>query len=244
MDATTSAVRHPAGSTRAVERALDLLAEVCAGGSVSLTDAARQTGLAPSTALRLLRTLEASAFVGRGTDGTYRPGARLVQLGALAFGRQSLVALAEPSLRRIVAECGESTYLSIPGPGDTALYVGMVEGTFAVRHTSWVGRTVPLEGTALGMAMSGEVGPEGFATQRSAVEPDVTAIAAPIRRPGPRPGRSTVAAVISVVGPAYRIDDAQLRTIGSVVSREAHTLSGKIASPDQVNSAPGKVRAG
>jgi len=48
--------------------------------------------------------LELAGFVSRATDGTFRPGVRTVQLGALALGRQSLVAQVQPSLQRIVAQ--------------------------------------------------------------------------------------------------------------------------------------------
>src|SRR3954453_14371316 len=103
--ARTSAA-GPASSTRTVERALGLLAEVCAEGTISLTDCARRVDLPTSTALRLLRTLENADFVVRDQRGFFRAGARLIQLGAAAFGRNSLVAMAEPSLQRIVAQTG------------------------------------------------------------------------------------------------------------------------------------------
>lgn len=215
---------RPSSPTRTVDRALALLAEVCAHDQVILADCARSTGLAASTALRLLRTLESSGFVQRAGDGTYHPGSQLIQLGALAYGRQNLVSEAEPAMRRIVAECGESTYLARPGAAGSALYIGMIEGTHSVRHTSWVGRTVPLEGTALGAAMTGRTGPEGFVAMRSAVELDVAAVAAPIRRAGTGSARPIVG-VISVVGPSYRLDESRLSHVGAIVSREAQALS-------------------
>ena len=73
-------------STRTVERALALLATICERGGANLADSARDCDLAPSTALRLLRTLETTGFVSREeAGGTYRPGARLIQLGAQAL---------------------------------------------------------------------------------------------------------------------------------------------------------------
>ena len=39
----------------------------------------------------------------------------------------TLVRLAEPRLQRIVEQTGESAYLAIRGPGDTAVYIAMVE---------------------------------------------------------------------------------------------------------------------
>ena len=52
-------------STRTVERALALLASICERGGANLADSARDCDLAPSTALRLLRTLETTGFVSR-----------------------------------------------------------------------------------------------------------------------------------------------------------------------------------
>ena len=51
---------------------------------------------------------------------------------------------------RIVAVTGETTYLSIAGPSETAIYIAMVEGTHAVRHTSWVGQSMPFANLAVG----------------------------------------------------------------------------------------------
>ena len=220
----------PTSSTRTVERALGLLAQVCAEGAIGLTDCARRVDLPPSTALRLLRTLENADFVARDERGLYRAGIRLIQLGAAALGRESLVGMAEPSLQRVVASTGESAYMSVLGPGATALYVAMVEGTHAIRHTSWVGRTVPLEGSAVGAALRGAVPKPGYVAQRSSVEPDVTAIAAPIRRP------DRIAGAISLIGPTYRIDDEKVRAFGRIVSREARVIAKQFAASQLVGA--------
>ncbi len=205
---------------------MDLLAEVCDQGEISLADCARRAGLAPSTALRLLRTLETSGLVSRDDRGLFQAGLRLVQLGAAALGRQSLVARADPGMRRIVDGCRESTYLCLLGPSGTAVYAGMVEGLHSVRHTSWVGRSIPLRGSAAGAAFRGEIGLGGYTVMRSAVEPDVTAVAAPVCRAGA--GGIAIAA-LSVVGPTYRIDDEQAAAIGTLVAAEATALSQQFA---------------
>ncbi|MDP9093831.1 MAG: helix-turn-helix domain-containing protein [Actinomycetota bacterium] len=216
-----------AGSTRTVERALGLLAEVCAEGSISLSECARRTHLPTSTALRLLRTLEATGFVLRDATGSFSAGARLVQLGAYAVGRQSLVRLAQPRMQRIVAATGETTYLSIAGPKETAIYIAMVEGTHAVRHTSWVGQSMPFANLAVGRALTGSVPAEGYVAERDRLEPDVTAIAAPIRR------SAGVAGALSLLGPTYRIDSRTMRRYGLIVSCEAEAIGA------QLGSAPG-----
>ena len=218
MSELASYVGAPSGSTRTVERALALLAEVCLDGTMSLSECARRTGLAPSTALRLLRTMETSGFVARLPDGTFYPGTRIVQLGAMALGRQSLVRLAQPSLQRIVESTGESTYLVINGPSDTAVYLAMVEGTHAIRHTSWVGRAIDLEDLAVGRALRGEVPESGYVSQRDRIEPDVTAIAAPVH------WRSGVVAALNLLGPTYRIDEEAMHRFGAIVAAEAEQI--------------------
>lgn len=219
--ADQSAARRTPSPTRTVERALALLAEVCSAQALSLADCARRVDLSPSTALRLLRTLESAQFVARDAHGYFHAGPRLIQLGAAALGRESLVRMAEPSLQRIVAATGESAYVSVLGPGDTALYVGMVEGTYAVRHTSRVGSTVPLEGTAVGRALRGESCDDGYFVGVSSVEDGVAAIAAPIRRP------AGIAGVLSLAGPVYRLDDARTRAFGEIVAREARAVAAR-----------------
>ncbi len=218
-------------STRTVDRALALLAEVCAEEAISLSECARRAQLPPSTALRLLRTLENSGFVARGDEGWFGAGPRLIQLGASAIGHHTLARLAQPALLRIVAETGESAYLSIAGPNNTAIYVSMVEGTHSVRHTSWIGRAVPLEGLAVGRALNSLVPAEGYVAQRDRLEPDVTAIAAPIRRPG------GVAGAISLLGPTYRIDDETMQRYGQLVAHETQELSHQLGMPDRIGTA-------
>lgn len=224
MSDLASYVGAPGGSTRTVERALALLGEVCLEGAMTLSECARRTGLAPSTALRLLRTMETAGFVGRATDGTFHPGTRIVQLGAMALGRQSLVTLAQPGLQRIVASTGESTYLVINGPSDTAVYLAMVEGTHAIRHTSWVGRAIDLEDLAVGRALRGDVPESGYVSQRDRLEPDVTAIAAPIR------WRSGVAAALNLLGPTYRIDEQAMHRFGAIVADEAARIGRQLGT--------------
>lgn len=218
-------------STRTVERALGLLAEVCADPPISLTECARRAGLPASTALRLLRTLESTGFVARDAAGAFRPGVRVMQLGATALGRQSLVDLAQPSLARIVERTGESTYLVVRGTPNTALYLAMAEGTHAVRHTSWVGRAIELADLAVGAALEGHVPDGGYVAQRDRLEPDITAIAAPVRRPG------GIAAAINLLGPTYRIDEETTHVYGRIVAAEAAVVSNLLGAATREVSA-------
>jgi DNA-binding IclR family transcriptional regulator len=215
-------------STRTVDRALSLLGIVCDRGSVTLADAARDADLSASTALRLLRTLEAQEFIRRDVDGRYTPGARIVQLGALALANESLVSLADAAMDRMVSATGESCYLSVRGAGETALYIAILEGTHSVRHASWVGRTIPLQGSAAGAVLSGASSGTGHVVVKQGVEDDVTAIAAPVVI-----GSRVVAALSSVI-PSYRLDEELIARIGRLLEREAASI---IATPGVATTA-------
>lgn len=205
--------------TRTVERALALLAVVCDNAASSLTEASRAAGLAPSTALRLLRTLEVSGFVRKNDDGGYRPGGRIVQLGAQALSNDSLIELCHPLMEHLVETTGESVYLSVEGHASKALYTHIVEGTHSVRHTSWVGRTIQLESSAAGAVLLGRTPPAGYVVVEHGVEPDVTAIAAPIR------SNSRVVAVLSLVIPSYRVSELDADRYGQALAAVARRVS-------------------
>ncbi len=228
-------------STRTVERALMLLGAVGEADSLSLSDAAREANLSTSTALRLLRTLEGSGFVRRDAEGGYRPGLRVVQLGAQALGHESLVSLVGPALERLVSLTGESAYLSVPSHDHAAVYLAMREGTHSVRHASWVGRSIPLEGTAVGAVLGGERPDEGFVAVRDGLQQDVTAIAAPITVGHGEAAR--VVGVVSVVAPSYRMTPDLVARIGGQVSREAAAVLAGREQPDSPEQSRTAARA-
>ena len=219
-------------STRTVERALQLLGSVCDAGSLTLADAARGTELSASTALRLLRTLESTGFVRKDQDGAYRPGLRIVQLGAQALSHESIISLATPALERIVDATGESAYVIVQahhGPdGGHGLYIAMSEGTHSVRHASWVGRMVPLEGSASGAVLTGHTPELGYVVVDRGVEADVTAISAPItvqtHAPNGTVTGTRVIAALSVVAPSYRMNPEKIRAIGEQIAAEARNV--------------------
>lgn len=109
----------------------------------------------------------------------------------------------------------------MPGHNERALYVNVLEGTHSVRHTSWVGRTVPYGETAAGKAFRGAVPSAGYVMVTGAVEPEVTAMAAPIR------SSEHVIAVLSIIGPTYRLTQYEGR-YGALLSNAAHRLSAQV----------------
>jgi IclR family transcriptional regulator, acetate operon repressor len=214
-------------STRTVERALALLATICDRGGANLADSARDCDLAPSTALRLLRTLENTGFVAKEeVGGTYRPGSRLIQLGAQALSNESLIDFAKPVMEKLVAESQESAYLSVEGHAGTALYISIVEGTHSVRHASWVGRTVPLDTSAAGHALRGRVPDEGYVIVERGVEADVTAISCPVY------SEARIVAALSLLIPSYRLSTPKAARYGRMIVSAAAFLSAGLSRPN------------
>lgn len=210
-------------STRTVERALALLASICERGSANLADSARDCELAPSTALRLLRTLETTGFVAKNEFGIYRPGGRVIQLGAQALSSESLVDLARPAMEKLVAQTAESVYLAVEGHAATALYIGIVEGTHSVRHANWVGRSIPLATSAAGHALRGEVPAAGYVVIERGVEKDVTAIACPLH------SEARIVAALSVVVPSYRLTKCEAAQYGEMLVSAAAAVSAQLS---------------
>ncbi|MFC7740135.1 helix-turn-helix domain-containing protein [Nocardiopsis composta] len=222
-------------STRTVERALDLLAAVADRGEASLTECARLADLAPSTALRLLRTLESAGFVQRDDEGAFRPGHRLIGIGAKALGHDALAATAQPSLHELARASGESGYLCVGTPTRGALHrPGRGEPDHPARQ---LGRP-PVPPGRLGHRAGAARGDpeEGWVAAASVVEPDVVAVAAPVRAP-----TGTVAA-LSVVGPAYRLTGERVRELGEMVLAEAEHVSAKLGASAE-EPAPGEGRS-
>ncbi len=226
---TAKAATDPAvHGTRTVERALALLAEVAANDGLSLAEVARRVGLSPPTALRLLRTLESGEYVVRDGHGAYHGGSHLIQIAATYMGSIPLYRLADRHLTELRDQTGETSYLGVFGPGSTCLYARLAESDHAIRHVSWLGKTVPLGGTAIGAALLGHCNRRGYVSTRHTMEDNTTAIAAPVYWPV-----NTVTAALSVVGPTFRISEAKMRSIGQLVVAHADELANELGMPAQ-----------
>jgi IclR family acetate operon transcriptional repressor len=229
-DARSSATTQQHDVPRGVGRAFELLEAVVGAGELTLSAAAEVAGLTPTTALRHLRALEALGYVRRDTDGVYGAGPAVWQLAARARGAgplAHLVAAAEPILDELTAATGESSYLAVTEGAD-ALYLATSESTRSIRHVGWVGRTVPLAGTAVGAALAGA---EGAQFRTSTIEPDIAAVAHAVTL-----GGSTVAA-LSVIGPVHRVDDATAAAIGDAIGRAVRRLEATIGRSSSATGA-------
>lgn len=203
---------------RAVQRAFGVLSCFDADmQSASLSDLARATDLPSTTVARLL---EAERYVRRGPDRRYVVGSRLVGLALTALQSTRLYEMAGPHLRALSEETGETANLDVLDDDGRVLYLRQLPSRHAIRHATWQGRTIPTQRTAIGAALLGRVPAEGYVATRRTIEPDVTAVAAPIFGPD-----DDIVGALSVTGPTFRISDHALAVIGRAVARQAQRAS-------------------
>lgn len=151
---TITTKSRPSPPTQTVERALSLLDAL--GDSpepLTLTELSQRVAMHASTCLRLLRTLEAGAYVAKIPEtGQYRLGARIFSLARALEAQIDIRAIARPVLQHLSTAIGESAGLVIR-QGNEGIVIERVVGPSALRHVSGVGDRGPLYCTSAGKAL-------------------------------------------------------------------------------------------
>ena len=229
-DQSSSSTLH---SSRSAERVLNLLDTVASSGAISLTAAAAQADLPTSTALRHLRLLTNQGFLIKDDQGWYSVGPAFVRMALVSHQRgpyARLTTAAQPGLERLVEDTEESAYLAVRD-GDEAVYIATAESRRAIRHVGWVGRSVPLDGTAVGEALLASPQTPGSRPDlhfnTGAIEPDVTAVVAPIH------GSSQVVGALSLLGPADRLAYERLDVAAEAIADVAVDISLALFAPQR-----------
>jgi DNA-binding IclR family transcriptional regulator len=247
----------PVRSVGSVTRALALLEALAASDSgLGVSELARRIDVNPSTASRLLATLEHDGFVEREDRGPYRLGLKLVALADRVLSRLDVRALARPRLERLVAATGETATLSVPGE-HAAITIDFVPSESTVASIARLGRPSIAHATATGKVMlafgGGAGGPgaelvaytertitdhgelarqvraareQGFAEALGERELDLNALAAPVL------GRAgELVAILGLQGPASRLTAARRRAVRPALLDAAGSLSRAIGGP-------------
>jgi DNA-binding IclR family transcriptional regulator len=211
----------------ALERAVRLLGRLGAEpAELTVPELAGDAGMPTSTAYRLLAELERHGLVQRGPDRTVALGTRLVALGRAAEAtlHERLVEPAEPIMRRLGDEIGETVILTAPCVLEGIVLHVVETQLHSVRLSYALLRRAPIHRGASGKVIAAYLEPaererllqavalpglaaelerirsDGFAFTSGELDDGAAAVAAPIRD---RRGRIT--AGISVAGPAPRI---------------------------------------
>jgi IclR family acetate operon transcriptional repressor len=243
----------PVGSVARAIALLDAVAE-SDGSGARVGELARRIGVNPSTASRLLSTLEAGGLVERTPEGPYRLGLKLVALSDRVLGQLDVRDRARPWLIWLVEETGETATLSVPGGGE-AITVDFVSSPSSVVSLARLGRPSVAHATAAGKVMlafgrvavpsdlpaftertitdPGALAEElervrgaGVAEAVGEREPDLNALAAPVMGRG-----GELVAILGLQGPAARLPASTRRALRDPLLRASRELGQALGGP-------------
>lgn len=244
--------------TQAVDRAANLLNEIVgAPRPRTFSELAAATGLAKSTASRLLFALERHGLARRDANGAYEAGEIFRRYAGQDGSEQDLIELSRPYLRRLGEATGETINLGVARAGHVE-QVSQVDSRYLIGATNWVGRPVPLHASAIGKVLlayggaslpSGRLGrrtgrtvtnraqlaaelaevrQRGYAVAVDELETGLVAVAAPVVAPGGR-----VIAALAVSGPANRLTTPRIAEVAGRCRLEAAAFSALLGHPPQ-----------
>ena len=218
--------------TQAIDRAAELLVGVVESPRpVTVGELSQRSGLPKSTTSRLVGALERRGLVERSGDRRLRPGPVLLRY-ASRDASQALVALAQPSLRRLADESGETINLAVPGH-DGVEHLAQEDTAHLVGVTDWVGRRVPFELAANGkcfLAFGGGqvddaelIRSRGYATSVDELEVGLSAVSAPVVD-----SSGAAIAALSISGPTTRLTAERIEELAPLLKDEAASLTRRL----------------
>jgi IclR family transcriptional regulator, acetate operon repressor len=251
--------------TQAVDRAAQLLAEVVhSADPLTFTDLSVASGLAKSTASRLLLALERNGLVRRDDHGRFLPGEMFVSFAWRGGAEAGLVAVAQPFLERLGKATGETINLGVASNG-LVEQIAQVDSTYMIGGTNWVGMSVPLHCSALGKVLLAygavqlppaskldrrtdktittepalkadlaTVRSRGYAVTDEELEPGLIALAAPVHGYD-----GAVIAAVSVSAPTSRMSRDHLTVIAERCMEEAAGLAAVLGYRQRKNRKAG-----
>lgn len=129
--------------------------------TASLKILSAETGLHPSTALRILSSLSDLGFVMRNEAGKYSLGLKLRQLGCQVRLSADLRTEAKGVMEWLRDKVGETVNLAVR-EGDEVVYVERSTVSRMMKVEQVIGSRAPLHVTAVGKLMLGEDGDDGI----------------------------------------------------------------------------------
>jgi IclR family acetate operon transcriptional repressor len=256
-------VRSGGDQVQSLVRALALLNRISEAPDegATLTELAQQVGLPPSTAHRLLTTLEQERYVRFDHDGRrWSIGVQAFVTGCTFTKTRSLVGLARPHMRRLMEDSGETVNLAIEDEGE-AVYLAQVECRQMMRAFARPGSRVPLHCSAVGKAILSAVSDKSLSKilhQRGMPRLTVKTITSPgLLRANLEHARvvgyavddeehavglrcisapifdetGEVAAAVSASGPLARIVDERVAQLSALVLETAGAISAEMGAP-------------
>lgn len=247
-----------ATSVQSLDRGLKVLGVVAAGDGLSLSEIAVAADLPPSTAYRMLATLETHAMVEFDRqEQLWSVGVGTYRMGAAFLRRRKLVDRARTVMQELMENTGETANLGV-AEEDCIVFVSQVETHQAIRAFFRPGQRSPFHASGIGKAVLaylpaervdsivGKAGLEAFTEKTRANRPALASDLTGIRARGwsvddeeRHPGMRCVAAAIfnefgepiggiSVSGPTVRMTAERIGAIGPQVHAAAATITAMI----------------
>ncbi len=232
---------------------LECLAQ--AEGGLTLTDVAQRCSLPPSTAHRLLATLQKTGYVYQAGDlGLWYVGLQAFTVGSSFLANRDFVAQSHVSLRRLMEQSGETANLAILDETE-AVFIAQVQCREIMRLLVKLGSRVPLHASGVGKAIFAALPDERInailkvkglprITENTIVAPEIMwASLQVVRQRGwsfddeeHALGTRCVAApiydehaeplgAISLAGPTTRLPDERIKQLGPLVAHTAEELT-------------------
>jgi len=144
--------RAEGASVQSIDRAFDILEYLSNDRSgFRLTELSEGLGLHKSTVYRLLSAMQARGYIEK-NDKKYKLGLRFIHLSSQLLNSIELKTEAEPLLRMLSDETGQTVFLAVRD-GHDVVYIDKVEQFNSLRRYSIIGTRAPVYCTSLGRAL-------------------------------------------------------------------------------------------
>ena len=243
---------------QSLDRALALLEIIAEADGLTLSDLAQRAGVPPSTAHRILATLQTHDYVAHDEErGLWLIGVRAFEVGSSFLRNRKLAETGRAIMRELMEECGETVNLAIED-GGSIVFISQAESHHAIRAFHRPGSRGAIHASGVGKALLTalpadkvrrilhKTGMEQF-TPRTLVDPDklfkelkeARTRGWTIDNEERTTGMRCIAAPIynehgeafagvSISGPTVRMTDERLGELGPKVRRAAEAITKSI----------------
>lgn len=145
------------GTVQALDRALGLLSDLARADEKTLTELSLKTGMAPSTAHRLLVTMQRHGIVAYDEiTQNWMVGVEAFRIGSSFVRRMKVVQAGRPIMRELMEATGETANLAVADAGEV-VFVSQVETHEAIRAFFPPGTRGPMHASGIGKALLSEL---------------------------------------------------------------------------------------
>jgi DNA-binding IclR family transcriptional regulator len=254
---SSSGAFTPATETWGDERAAQLLVAVLTRSPRTIAELRDHLSLGADELNASLEVLAAHGLIAVDAGAaTVSPGQAALRFARSGKGRDDLLDLAAPRLRRLATETGETANLIVPRPTGTEA-IAQADGSHMLGTANWIGRPLGLHCTAAGKVFLAhgvatlsdgpldawtsatitnraalqedldEVPDRGYALLVDELEPGLSAVAAPVYE-----ADGEVVAVLCVSGATLRLPRQRLDLLGRLCAEQADELSAALGFDD------------